>query len=78
MHHQGNQGSRGDQGGSDHGTELAGDHVVGWFEPCGEHRGPDADAPCAHCGWLAVDHTAGLAVVIEVGRVAAAPLRRAS
>ncbi|MFA5883641.1 MAG: hypothetical protein WDA60_07310 [Acidimicrobiia bacterium] len=50
----------------------------GWFEACVEHRGPVADGPCEHCGWLASDHTAGLAVVIEVGRVTAAPLRRAS
>ena len=51
----------------------------GWFEACVEHRGADADAPCAHCGWLPVDHTAGLAEVIAVGRPTVSPrLRRAS
>jgi hypothetical protein len=50
----------------------------GTFEACVEHRGPDADGPCSDCGWLVADHTAGLAVVIEVGRVAAPALRRAS
>lgn len=55
------------------------DVVDGWFEPCAEHRGPTADGPCAGCGWLAADHTAGLAVVIEVVPVTTArPLRRAS
>lgn len=50
----------------------------GWFEACPEHRAPDADGPCTRCGWLAVDHTAGLAAVITVGRPVVAPLRRAS
>lgn len=52
--------------------------VEGTFEACVEHRGPDADAPCTECGWLVADHTAGLAVVIEVGQVTAPALRRAS
>jgi len=52
-------------------------HAVAWFEACVEHLGDD-DGPCARCGWLDVDHTAGLAVVIEVGRLSPAPLRRAS
>ncbi len=52
--------------------------VEGTFEACVEHRGPDADRPCAECGWLVADHTAGLAVVIEVGRIATPALRRAS
>jgi hypothetical protein len=50
-----------------------------WFEACTEHRAPDADAPCTRCGWLAADHTAGLAEVIAVGGPAlAGALRRAS
>lgn len=53
--------------------------AAGRFEACAEHRGADADAPCADCGWLAADHTAGLAEVIVVTRrFAATPLRRAS
>jgi hypothetical protein len=59
-------------------SELEDHAVTGWFEACGEHRGPGGDGPCEHCGWLAADHTAGLAVVIAVTRVAPAPLRRAS
>ena len=58
---------------TDHPTD---DTVLGWFEPCLEHRGPGSDGPCDDCGWLAVEHTAGLAVVIEV--TARPPLRRAS
>jgi len=60
------------------GTGSAEAPVTGWFEPCTEHRGADADAPCAECGWLATDHTAGLADVITVTRRVAVPLRRAS
>ena len=52
--------------------------VDGTFEACVEHRGPDADGPCGECGWLSADHTAGLAVVIEVARIPAPALRRAS
>jgi len=52
----------------------------GWFESCVEHRGATHDDPCDDCGWLAAEHTAGLAVVIEVIPVTTArpPLRRAS
>ena len=50
-----------------------------WFEACTEHRGEAVDGPCAVCGWLAADHTAGLAEVITVARTALdRPLRRAS
>jgi len=67
-------------------TDTFGNHeadqlaaAVGRFEACVDHRGPEADGPCAECGWLAADHTAGLAEVIEVTRAAVAPaLRRAS
>lgn len=53
--------------------------AAGRFEACGEHRGPDTDGPCTDCGWLAAEHTAGLAEVIVVRRrPVAAPLRRAS
>lgn len=53
--------------------------AAGRFEPCAEHRGTHADGPCADCGWLAADHTAGLAEVIVVTRrIALTPLRRAS
>ena len=53
--------------------------AAGRFEACAEHRGPDADGPCADCGWLGVDHTVGLAEVIVVTRLrSATPLRRAS
>jgi hypothetical protein len=53
--------------------------AAGWFEACAEHRGGDADGPCTDCGWLATDHTSGLAEVIVVTRRAVAtPLRRAS
>ena len=58
--------------------EVGRDNAVGWFEACTEHRGPDGDGPCDRCGWPAGDHTAGLAVVIEVARRTASPLRRAS
>jgi len=53
--------------------------AAGWFEACVTHDGADVDAPCATCGWLAADHTAGLAPVIAVVPVTApVPLRRAS
>ena len=58
--------------------EAGADHAHTWFEACVEHRGPATDGPCDDCGWLAADHTAGLAVVIEVGRTSAVALRRAS
>jgi hypothetical protein len=59
-------------------TGVEQDHATGWFEACAEHRGPDLDGPCRGCGWLASDHTAGLARVIAVVRPRPAPLRRAS
>jgi hypothetical protein len=62
-------------------ADMIDDHTLaeGWFEPCGEHTGEDLDGRCSHCGWLSVDHTAGLAVVFAVTPLpAAAPLRRAS
>jgi hypothetical protein len=49
------------------------------YEPCAQHAGATDDEPCARCGWLAVEHTAGLAVVIEVAPITTAhALRRAS
>jgi hypothetical protein len=54
------------------------DLAVGRFEACVEHRGPHHDAPCVDCGWPATDHTAGLAVVVEVRRTVTMTLRRAS
>lgn len=56
------------------------DVAHGWFEPCVEFRGSTHDDPCDDCGWLGAEHTAGLAVVIEVTPVTTArpPLRRAS
>ena len=58
--------------------EVGADHAHTWFEACVEHRGAATDGPCDDCGWLAADHNAGLAVVIEVGRTSAVALRRAS
>jgi hypothetical protein len=55
------------------------DIVDVWFEACTEHRGDLADGPCTQCGWLAGDHTAGLAEAVSGPWTSPArPLRRAS
>ena len=54
------------------------EYAVARFAACAEHVGANTNGPCDDCGWLAADHTAGLATVIAVVHREPTRLLRAS